>query len=106
MGGSYFLPRLPGKMGMFLALTGYRLQGRDVFKAGIATHFVDTTSVRLLCILISFCIYYFDKSYSEMTFKLIVTFNMQCYFLFSDLKLLFCNIFISITQVTFYFCVT
>lgn len=45
VGGSYFLPRLPGKMGIFLALTGYRLQGRDVFKAGIATHFVDTTSV-------------------------------------------------------------
>lgn len=46
VGGSYFLPRLPGKMGMFLALTGFRLQGRDVFKAGIATHFVDTTSLK------------------------------------------------------------
>lgn len=34
-------------MGIFLALTGYRLQGRDVFKAGIATHFVETSSVRL-----------------------------------------------------------
>ncbi|KFM76385.1 3-hydroxyisobutyryl-CoA hydrolase, mitochondrial, partial [Stegodyphus mimosarum] len=46
VGGSYFLPRLPGKIGLFLALTGYRLQGRDVFKAGIATHFVDTTSLK------------------------------------------------------------
>ncbi|XP_054723443.1 3-hydroxyisobutyryl-CoA hydrolase, mitochondrial-like, partial [Uloborus diversus] len=48
VGGSYFLPRLPGKMGIFLALTGYRLQGRDVFKAGIATHFVDTTNLKNL----------------------------------------------------------
>lgn len=41
VGGGYFLPRLQGKLGYFLALTGYRLKGRDVFKAGIATHFVD-----------------------------------------------------------------
>ncbi|XP_074599436.1 3-hydroxyisobutyryl-CoA hydrolase, mitochondrial-like isoform X2 [Brevipalpus obovatus] len=40
VGGSHFLPRLPGKLGLFLALTGNRLQGRDLFKAGIATHFV------------------------------------------------------------------
>lgn len=45
VGGSYFLPKLPGKIGLFLALTGYRLQGKDVFKAGIATHFVDTKTV-------------------------------------------------------------
>ncbi|XP_042907814.1 3-hydroxyisobutyryl-CoA hydrolase, mitochondrial [Parasteatoda tepidariorum] len=48
VGGSYFLPRLPGKIGLFLALTGYRLQGRDVFKAGIATHFVDTGGLKHL----------------------------------------------------------
>ncbi|CAL1290884.1 unnamed protein product [Larinioides sclopetarius] len=48
VGGSYFLPKLPGKIGLFLALTGYRLQGRDVFKAGIATHFVDTKSLKNL----------------------------------------------------------
>ncbi|NWQ77525.1 HIBCH protein, partial [Columbina picui] len=41
VGGGYFLPRLSGKMGYFLALTGFRLKGRDVLKAGIATHFVD-----------------------------------------------------------------
>ncbi|XP_015792867.1 3-hydroxyisobutyryl-CoA hydrolase, mitochondrial [Tetranychus urticae] len=40
VGGSHFLPRLPGKLGLFLALTGGRLHGRDLFKAGIATHFV------------------------------------------------------------------
>ncbi|XP_016046258.2 3-hydroxyisobutyryl-CoA hydrolase, mitochondrial isoform X1 [Erinaceus europaeus] len=41
VGGGYFLPRLQGKLGYFLALTGFRLKGRDVFRAGIATHFVD-----------------------------------------------------------------
>ncbi|XP_054977834.1 3-hydroxyisobutyryl-CoA hydrolase, mitochondrial isoform X2 [Sorex araneus] len=41
VGGGYFLPRLQGKLGYFLALTGFRLKGRDVLKAGIATHFVD-----------------------------------------------------------------
>jgi 3-hydroxyisobutyryl-CoA hydrolase len=29
VGGSFFLPRLEGELGMFLALTGYRLQGFD-----------------------------------------------------------------------------
>lgn len=42
VGGSYFLPRLPGKLGLYLALTGYRLKGVDVLKAGIATHFCDS----------------------------------------------------------------
>ncbi|NXC38520.1 HIBCH protein, partial [Penelope pileata] len=42
VGGGYFLPRLPGKIGYYLALTGFRLKGRDVLKAGIATHFVES----------------------------------------------------------------
>uniref|UniRef100_A0A669QIV9 3-hydroxyisobutyryl-CoA hydrolase n=1 Tax=Phasianus colchicus TaxID=9054 RepID=A0A669QIV9_PHACC len=42
VGGGYFLPRLPGKIGYLLALTGFRLKGRDVLKAGIATHFVES----------------------------------------------------------------
>jgi 3-hydroxyisobutyryl-CoA hydrolase len=45
VGGGYFLPRLQGKLGYFLALTGYRLKGRDVHRAGIATHFVDSEKV-------------------------------------------------------------
>lgn len=40
VGGSHFLPKLDGKLGMYLALTGDRLKGRDVFEAGVATHFV------------------------------------------------------------------
>lgn len=45
VGGSYFLPRLQGKLGYLLALTGFRLKGRDVYEAGIATHFVDSEKV-------------------------------------------------------------
>uniref|UniRef100_A0A3Q4BUS0 3-hydroxyisobutyryl-CoA hydrolase n=1 Tax=Mola mola TaxID=94237 RepID=A0A3Q4BUS0_MOLML len=42
VGGGYFLPRLRGKLGLFLALTGFRLKGRDVQRAGVATHFVES----------------------------------------------------------------
>ncbi|KAM9710739.1 3-hydroxyisobutyryl-CoA hydrolase, mitochondrial [Menidia menidia] len=45
VGGGYFLPRLKGKLGLFLALTGFRLRGRDVQRAGVATHFVESNKV-------------------------------------------------------------
>ncbi|TKC50696.1 hypothetical protein EI555_001037, partial [Monodon monoceros] len=48
VGGGYFLPRLQGKLGCFLALTGFRLKGRDVYAAGIATHFVDSEKLGML----------------------------------------------------------
>ncbi|XP_032619200.1 3-hydroxyisobutyryl-CoA hydrolase, mitochondrial [Chelonoidis abingdonii] len=48
VGGGYFLPRLPGKIGYYLALTGFRLKGRDSQKAGIATHFVESEKLPAL----------------------------------------------------------
>ena len=42
VGGSYFLPRLDGNLGYYLALTGAQLKGVDVLRAGIATHFVPS----------------------------------------------------------------
>ncbi|OAD56782.1 3-hydroxyisobutyryl-CoA hydrolase, mitochondrial, partial [Eufriesea mexicana] len=42
VGGTYFLPRLKGKLGLYLGLTGDRLKGIDVLLAGIATHFVSS----------------------------------------------------------------
>ncbi|XP_062259169.1 3-hydroxyisobutyryl-CoA hydrolase, mitochondrial isoform X1 [Platichthys flesus] len=45
VGGGYFLPRLQGRLGLFLALTGFRLRGRDVHKAGVATHFVESEKI-------------------------------------------------------------
>ncbi|XP_031555713.1 3-hydroxyisobutyryl-CoA hydrolase, mitochondrial-like [Actinia tenebrosa] len=40
VGGGHALPRLEGNLGIYLALTGFRLRGYDVKHAGIATHFV------------------------------------------------------------------
>ncbi|XP_023384577.1 3-hydroxyisobutyryl-CoA hydrolase, mitochondrial isoform X5 [Pteropus vampyrus] len=48
VGGGYFLPRLQGKLGYFLGLTGFRVKGRDVYTAGIATHFVDSEKLVML----------------------------------------------------------
>lgn len=42
VGGTHFLPRLSNRLGFYLALTGERLKGEDVFQAGIATHFVPS----------------------------------------------------------------
>lgn len=40
VGGTYFLPRCPGAVGMFLGLTGERLKASDAIYAGIADVFV------------------------------------------------------------------
>ncbi|XP_056321697.1 3-hydroxyisobutyryl-CoA hydrolase, mitochondrial [Danio aesculapii] len=48
VGGGYFLPRLQGKLGLFLALTGFRLKGRDVQRVGVATHFVQSEKIASL----------------------------------------------------------
>ncbi|KAL2302541.1 hypothetical protein Nmel_009970, partial [Mimus melanotis] len=48
VGGGYFLPRLSGKIGYYLALTGSRLKGRDVLRVGIATHFVESEKLPAL----------------------------------------------------------
>lgn len=44
-GGSYFLPRMKGKIGLYLALTSAHLKGRDVVKVGVATHYCDSAKV-------------------------------------------------------------
>lgn len=45
VGGSYFLPRLSGKLGLYLALTGARLKGKDVLNVGVATHYCDSSKI-------------------------------------------------------------
>jgi enoyl-CoA hydratase len=42
VGGSYFLPRCPGQLGLYLGLTGARLRAADALYAGIATHYVPS----------------------------------------------------------------
>ncbi|MEE2525032.1 enoyl-CoA hydratase/isomerase family protein [Hyphobacterium sp. HN65] len=39
VGGAYFLPRLPGEIGMWMGLTGARLKAADCLAAGLATHY-------------------------------------------------------------------
>jgi len=45
VGGGWYLPRLPGKAGLWLALTGARIKGADCLRLGIATHFVEFGAV-------------------------------------------------------------
>jgi enoyl-CoA hydratase len=40
IGGSYFLPRLPGELGTYLGLTGVQIGAADMIYTGLATHFV------------------------------------------------------------------
>ena len=45
VGGGWFLPRLPGKAGLWLALTGARIKAPDCCALGIATHFMPSERV-------------------------------------------------------------
>lgn len=45
VGGSWFLPRLPGAIGMYLALTGQALGAADTLYAGVGTHFIPQASI-------------------------------------------------------------
>lgn len=40
VGGGWYLSRLPGRIGQFLALTGARLDGAECLWAGLATHYL------------------------------------------------------------------
>ncbi|WP_174285951.1 enoyl-CoA hydratase/isomerase family protein [Sphingomonas bacterium] len=40
VGGGWYLSRLPGRMGQFLALTGHRLDGAECIALGLATHYL------------------------------------------------------------------
>ena len=42
VGGGWFLPRLPGRIGLWLALTGARIKAADCLHAGLATHYVPS----------------------------------------------------------------
>lgn len=48
VGASFFLPRAPGAVGTYLALTSERLQGVNAFYAGIATHYLHSTTLPML----------------------------------------------------------
>ena len=45
VGGGWYLPRLPGRVGEFMALTGARLDGAECHYLGLATHYVPQSSL-------------------------------------------------------------
>jgi len=45
VGGGWFLSRLPGQTGAWLALTGARLKAADTVELGIHTHFIPTIDI-------------------------------------------------------------
>lgn len=45
VGGGWFLPRLPGKTGLWLALTGARIKAADCLALGIATDFETSANL-------------------------------------------------------------
>ncbi|KAL3470142.1 ClpP/crotonase-like domain-containing protein [Aspergillus californicus] len=48
VGGSFFLPRLDGEIGTYLAMTSERLTGVQALYAGIATHYFDSSTLSKL----------------------------------------------------------
>jgi enoyl-CoA hydratase len=48
VGGGWFLSRLPGQTGVWLALTGARLKAADTVALGIHTHFVESGATTAL----------------------------------------------------------
>jgi enoyl-CoA hydratase len=45
VGGGWFMARLPGRAGAFLAVTGARLDGAECLALGIATHYLPAESL-------------------------------------------------------------
>src|SRR5947209_1454026 len=45
VGGGWYLSRLPGRTGVFLALTGARLDGAECLYLGLATHYVPALAL-------------------------------------------------------------
>ncbi|KAF5877497.1 putative 3-hydroxyisobutyryl- hydrolase protein [Botrytis fragariae] len=58
VGASFFLPRMAGSVGTYLALTSDRLKGVNAFYSGIATHYIHSTSLPAL-----------EKRLAELRFK-------------------------------------
>ena len=48
VGGGWFLPRMPGRIGLWLALTGARLKAADCLLTAVATHHVESAQLDAL----------------------------------------------------------
>ena len=67
VGGSFFLPRLDGFTGTYLALTSERLKGVNAFYAGVATHYIHSSSLGALTGRLSELVF---KDYENMSQRL------------------------------------
>ncbi|MDN4630926.1 enoyl-CoA hydratase/isomerase family protein [Sphingomonas sp. PsM26] len=45
VGGGWYLSRLPGRIGQYLALTGHRLDGAECLALGLATHYLPSVAL-------------------------------------------------------------
>ncbi len=45
VGGGWYLSRLPGRIGQYLALTGHRLDGAECAALGLATHYLSSETL-------------------------------------------------------------
>jgi 3-hydroxyisobutyryl-CoA hydrolase len=48
VGASFFLPRMEGALGTYLALTSEQLKGVDAFYHGVATHYIHSSTLQQL----------------------------------------------------------
>jgi len=48
VGASFFLPRMEGSLGTYLALTSEQLKGVDAFYHGVATHYIHSSTLQQL----------------------------------------------------------
>ena len=48
VGGSYFLPRIPGEMGIYLGVTGTQIGAADALYCGLADWYLDSAKLGLL----------------------------------------------------------
>ncbi|KAJ9613192.1 3-hydroxyisobutyryl-CoA hydrolase [Cladophialophora chaetospira] len=67
VGGGFFLPRLDGEIGTYLALTSERLHGVQVFYAGIATHYIDSSVLAQMTTRLSELVF---KDYADLNERL------------------------------------
>ncbi|KAL8645538.1 MAG: hypothetical protein Q9210_006654 [Variospora velana] len=68
VGGSFFLPRLEGRLGTYLALTSSTLKGVQALYAGVATHYIDSSVLANLTARLGELVF---KDYSDLRSRLL-----------------------------------
>ncbi|WP_315336053.1 enoyl-CoA hydratase/isomerase family protein [Pseudomonas grimontii] len=48
VGGSYFLPRIPGELGIYLGVTGVQVRAADALYCGLANWYLDSAKLAIL----------------------------------------------------------